>query len=244
MLGSAAFVAEQTGYELQDVTAREWCRAGHSVAVLGSINGIEAVFAFADTVRDDARATVSALTRAGKRVWLLSGDHLDAAVQVANRVGIQQIHAGLTPQKKIEQIRHLQNTGAVVAMIGDGINDAPALAAADVSIAMGQGTRLAHSAATIVLLAARLAPIIAALDIARATRRIVRQNIAFAVAYNAIALPLAALGWVSPWVGALGMSLSSIAVTANALRLRNRAARASMALAPQRGAETVPVLQQ
>lgn len=220
ILGSPAFVAAQTGFVLDDVRARAWCVAGHSLAVLASARAIEAVFAFDDTLRDDARATVAELVRAGKRVWLLSGDHLAAATHIANRVGIEQVRAGLSPQEKIAHVQALQHAGATVAMIGDGVNDAPALAAADVSIAMGQGTRLAHTAAAIVLLAPRLHAIVAGINIARATRRVVRQNIAFAIAYNVIVLPLAAFGWVTPWIGALGMSLSSVAVTANALRMR------------------------
>jgi Cu2+-exporting ATPase len=138
---------------------------------------------------------------------------------VAEACGIEDFRAGLTPEGKMRAVQAMQSEGARVMMVGDGINDAPVLARADVSAAMGGATALARSSADIVLLSSRLEAIVQIFAIAARTRRVVRQNLAWALAYNFGAIPAASLGLVAPWLAALGMSLSSLVVVLNALRL-------------------------
>ena len=160
------------------------------------------------------------LVRSGLGVSLLSGDPSESAVkEVAEVVGIQDWRAGVSPDAKVDAVERLQAAGASVVAVGDGVNDAPLLGCAEVSIAMGSGTDLARSSADAVLLAESLAGLRLALGHARATRRVIRQNLAWALSYNAVILPLAALGYLAPWAAAIGMSASSLIVVANALRL-------------------------
>jgi Cu2+-exporting ATPase len=159
----------------------------------------------------------------GRRVHLLSGDSVAATTAVADSVGIANSSGDASPSQKVDYVRRLQQSGAVVAMIGDGVNDAPSLAVADVSIAMGSGTDVAQSAADLLLLSRNLTAIPEALRTARRAKRIMRENFAWAALYNLIAIPVAAAGYVSPWMAALGMSVSSFIVVANAVRLVPRA---------------------
>ncbi|HEX9628320.1 MAG TPA: heavy metal translocating P-type ATPase [Acidiferrobacterales bacterium] len=224
-LGTPAFVARQAGVAVADERIAALERSGHTVVLLAQHGRLLAAFALADTPRDDATALVAELRALGGEVWLLTGDQEHAARQVAAACGIDRLAFGLSPEKKLERIERLQRDGAVVAMIGDGINDAAALAKAHVSIAMGDGAQLAAVSADMVLLSDRLADIGAGVRTARKTLRIIRQNIGRSVAYNLIALPAAALGFVPPWLAALGMSASSLAVVLNALRLVDKPAR-------------------
>ncbi|MCE9665428.1 cadmium-translocating P-type ATPase [Halomonas sp. M5N1S17] len=176
-------------------------------------------FALHDRVREDAAATVSALKARGLSVELLSGDNAGAVESLAQALGIDAWRAGASPEDKLTHIRQCQERGEKVAMIGDGINDVPVLAGADVSIAMNGATDLARTSADAVLLSPRLMRIVESIEIANATRRIMRQNMIWSVCYNFSALPLAAIGIVPPWVAALGMSASSLVVVGNALRL-------------------------
>ncbi|MGR2739833.1 heavy metal translocating P-type ATPase [Billgrantia sp. Q4P2] len=176
-------------------------------------------FALRDRLRDDAAETVAALKARGMQVELLSGDTADAVRSMAQQLGIDTWQAGASPEDKLARIRERQAAGEKVAMIGDGINDVPVLAGADVSIAMNGATDLARTSADAVLLSPRLMRIVESIEIARATRRIMRQNMIWSVCYNFSALPLAAIGIVPPWVAALGMSGSSLVVVGNALRL-------------------------
>ncbi|SHM33280.1 heavy metal translocating P-type ATPase [Vreelandella subglaciescola] len=176
-------------------------------------------FRLHDALRDDAAATVAALKARGLEVELLSGDTPGAVGELAATLGIATWHAGQSPENKLERIQALQATGERVAMVGDGINDVPVLAGADVAIAMNGATDLARTRADAVLLSPRLSRIDEAVEIARATRRIMKQNMAWSVCYNVAALPLAAIGLVPPWLAAIGMSLSSLIVVGNALRL-------------------------
>ena len=169
--------------------------------------------------REDAPAAMDALRELGLSVHLSSGDATHAVNGFADALGIANAHARQSPEAKLAYVRSLQAQGRGVAMIGDGINDAPVLAGANVSIAMGEGAALAQRAADLVLTSPSLSRIPAAISLARRTGRIVRQNLAWALAYNLLALPLAAMGLVTPWIAALGMTLSSLLVTLNALRL-------------------------
>jgi Cu+-exporting ATPase len=180
-----------------------------------------------DTLRPDAAEAVASLRHAGLRVLMLTGDSAAAAAPIAQQAGITEIEASLDPAGKLARIRSLQQSGLRVAMVGDGINDAAALAQADAGIAMGTGADLAQEAGDVLLLRARPDAIPAALDLARSTLRVMRQNLAWAVAYNLLGIPLAAGALypsfhilLSPWLAAAAMALSSVSVLANSLRLR------------------------
>lgn len=176
-------------------------------------------FRLHDGVRDDAAQTITALRESGLAVELLSGDTPDAVEELARQLGITTWHAGTSPEGKLARIQNLQAEGECVVMVGDGINDVPVLAGADVAIAMNSATDLARTRADAVLLSPRLTRIADAVDISRATRRVMRQNMLWSVCYNFTAMPLAALGLVPPWLAAIGMSFSSLVVVGNALRL-------------------------
>jgi Cu+-exporting ATPase len=179
-----------------------------------------ALLAFGDAPRPTARAAVARLRRAGLSVVLLSGDVPGAAAAVAAAVGIDQVLAEVLPGQKAEQVAALKSEGAVVAMVGDGVNDAPALAAADVGIAMGSGSDVAMQTAGITLIRADPALVAPALEIARRTHATIRQGLFWAFAYNVIGIPLAASGMLSPLIAGTAMALSSVSVVSNALRLR------------------------
>lgn len=176
-------------------------------------------FVLRERVREDAPQALDALRAQGLALHLASGDAPARVAAFAQRLGLDDAHARQSPQDKLDRVHALQARGRVVAMVGDGLNDAPVLAGADVSIAMGDGASLAQRAADLVLTGGSLARIPAAVAVARRTRRVIRQNLAWALGYNLVALPVAAAGLVTPWLAALGMALSSLAVTANALRL-------------------------
>lgn len=181
-------------------------------------------FALVDAPRSDARAAIAALRDQGLRVEVLSGDSPEAVETTARALGIARWSARATPESKLARLRELQAQGHRVLMLGDGINDAPVLGGADVSIALACGAPMAHRAADIVLSGERLMRLPQVVQLARRTRRMIRENLAWALLYNAIALPFAAAGWVTPWIAALGMAGSSLLVTLNALRLGRSAA--------------------
>ncbi|MDX9767375.1 MAG: heavy metal translocating P-type ATPase [Ectothiorhodospiraceae bacterium] len=226
-IGTPAFVAELAGDGLNEhaqTIGRE--RSDVSVVVLGNEHGPLALFLLADRLRPDAPETILALRRLGLEPWLLSGDGEAPVARIAGQLGITNWRAALTPEGKLAQVEALQRQGAVVAMVGDGVNDAPVLSRAHVSVAMAGGSQLAHASADMLLLSERLPHLLAAVGKARDTLRIIRQNVGWALAYNGIGLPLAAAGLVTPWIAALGMSMSSLIVVVNALRL-NEVSRAS-----------------
>jgi Cu2+-exporting ATPase len=237
-LGSAAFVSAIAGD----------CPDRHATPVttpvyLGTAGRWLARFDFSDRLRDDARDVVAYFKAHGKTVILLSGDHESVVRQVAVEVGIgigngnvigngngnvigndsDLAHGQQLPDQKLAFVRRLQRDGAVVMMVGDGINDAAALQAADVSFAMGAGAAVAHAHADAVLLADRLSLVVEAADTARRTMTVIRQNLAWALLYNAAAIPAAAFGLLNPWMSGIGMSVSSAVVVLNALRLRRTA---------------------
>jgi len=180
-----------------------------------------------DALRPDAKEAVATLRQSGLRVLMLTGDSAAAAAPIARQAGIAEVEAGLDPAGKLARIRALQQTGLRVAMVGDGINDAAALAQADAGIAMGSGADLAQEAGDVLLLRAQPSAIPAALSLARSTLRVMRQNLAWAAGYNLIGIPLAAGVLyprfhllLTPWLAAAAMALSSVCVLANSLRLR------------------------
>ncbi len=175
-----------------------------------------------DRLRVSAKAAVAAFIEQGISVTLLSGDQPGSVAQVANELQIPEYRAGVKPEEKLAYVEACQARGEVVLMVGDGINDVPVLSASDVSVAMGSATDLAKAQADSILLNADLNLLPATLSYARKVRHVIRQNLTWALAYNGLALPLAAMGWVPPYLAAIGMSLSSLVVTVNAMRLNEQ----------------------
>ena len=194
--------------------------AGDTVIALGDEDGWQAFFRLSDGLRPEASATVAELLAAGIKLSIFSGDAVAAAVRVGAALGIPDVRGGLSPEDKHAALKALQESGETVAMVGDGVNDAPVLAQAQVSIAMGGGADLARANADVVLLGNDLQALPQGLALARHTLRIVKQNLVWAFAYNFLAIPLAMAGWVTPWMAGIGMSASSLLVVLNALRLQ------------------------
>jgi Cu2+-exporting ATPase len=221
-LGTAEFIRHHSAARIDETELAELAAAGHSLAWLADEKKLHCVFALGDDVRPGAAELLAELRRQGMQLSLLTGDHPGAARRVAEAAGISDWAANLKPQDKLARIQELQRQGAIVAMLGDGVNDAPVLAAAQVSIAMGNGTQAARASADLIFLHENLRDLLPAFRIARQTLRIIRQNLWWAAGYNLLALPAAALGYVQPWLAAIGMSLSSLLVVLNALRLVER----------------------
>ena len=224
IIGSPAAVAHSTTSfhpGISDAIARAE-KSGKSVSVLAWDGVAVAVFAVADEIKPDAAKSISDLEDAGIKVWLLTGDHPDIAIGVAQASGIsvERVIANASPEAKINKIKELQNNGAHVLMVGDGVNDAAALAAADLSMAMGTGTDTAISTADITLMNPALAGIKTALDLSRKTLSTIRGNLVWAFIYNVIGIPIAALGLLQPMYGAAAMALSSLFVVTNSLRIK------------------------
>lgn len=209
---------------------------GGSIAILGDETRCLALFEFGDELRPDAKAFIESLQSSGKRVHLLSGDRDQTVGQIAAALAIDAATANASPQSKLEYVKALQGEGRVVAMIGDGINDAPVLAQASVSIAMGDGAWMSQRLADAVLLSGRLSDLRIAFDTSARTLSIIRENLFWALAYNLTAVPLAAMGLVTPWMAGIGMSASSLVVIANSLRLFRRPLAGAARVAPRAAA--------
>ena len=220
-IGSEALMAE-IGADIGAFSgAAERLRQQGGIVLFASLDGQAAgLIAITDPIRGSALAALDALRRDGVAVVMLTGDHRQTAAAVAAQLGITDVRAGLLPDDKHRIVAELRRAGHVVAMAGDGINDAPALAAADVGIAMGTGSGVALEAAGITLVGGDLAGLVRARGLSRAAMRNIRQNLGFAFAYNLIGVPAAACGLLRPEFAALAMSLSSVSVIVNALRLR------------------------
>lgn len=218
-LGTPAFAGQSHGQPLPE-RARQWLAEGDTVVALADDQDWLALFRLTDCQRPGAAEAVGALLDQGLKVTVLSGDAPEAVRRMAAALGIPGYFGAMTPEGKHEAIRRWQADGDLVAMVGDGVNDAPVLAQSHVSIAMGNGTDLARSQGDIVLLAGDLRQVARAVALCRRTMRIVRQNLSWAFAYNLLAIPLAMTGWVTPWMAGIGMSASSLLVVVNALRLQ------------------------
>ncbi len=214
-IGNWRFVAELSGAPSDSRAQKD----DHTEVFLGTREEMLACFSIGDQLRADAVHAIAALKKSGFRPVIASGDRAAAVRSVADKLGIDDWHAGLSPAGKLELIHDLRSRGESIVMVGDGINDAPVLAAADASIALDAGTALARASADAVSLGRRLGTIVTAVEIAMDTRTIIRQNIIWAIVYNVTAVPLAVGGFLAPWMAAIGMSLSSFVVVMNALRL-------------------------
>lgn len=202
----------------------ETLQHGASV-VLGDAEGMVAVIEIRDEVSEGAREAVAALKRQDLKVAIASGDAEGAVVDVARSLGIEELHARMGFRDKMDFVRDKQAQGHSVLMVGDGINDGPVLAAANVSCALTRGSAVAQSAADLLLLNQSLRALAEGTLVARKARHVVRQNLWWALVYNVTSVPLAAAGWVPPWIAALGMSISSLAVVLNAARLASAGAK-------------------
>jgi cation-transporting ATPase V/Cu+-exporting ATPase len=223
--GEAVWVGRPTAPELPDeldAVLDEWEASGRTAVVVeqGADRRILGAIALADTVKPEAKSAIAGLQRMGIEVQLLTGDNERAARAVADEVGIERVLAGVTPSGKLEEIARLQGEGHRVGMVGDGVNDAAALARADLGIAMGTGVGAAIEAADISVLSGDLRGVARALRLARETYTVILQNLGWAFGYNLIALPLAITGLLSPALAAVAMGVSSITVVTNSLRLR------------------------
>jgi Cu2+-exporting ATPase len=201
-------------------SARAFVGSSDTVIALGDESGWLALFRLGDEIRPEATRMIAELLAAGRQVSLLTGDAAPVAQRVAQVLGIADIHAGMSPQGKHDFVTALQAAGAVVAMVGDGVNDAPVLAQAQVSVAMGGGSQLARAQADLVLLSENLDHLRCGVVVARRALRVIRQNLLWSFAYNFVALPLAMFGFVAPWMAGIGMSGSSLLVVLNSLRLQ------------------------
>ncbi len=216
-IGRPEFVAEIAGHLPQ-----QWQNLAHAgtLIALGNSNGFAAVFLLDDQIKDDSAAMLAKLREQGLRPHILSGDREAAVAALAAQLGVADYRSEASPEDKLAYVETLQRQGCKVLMVGDGINDAPVLAASDVSVAVAGGADVAREGADVLMLNDEMGALAETVDQARRTAAIIRQNLIWATVYNLLAVPLAAAGFVTPWIAALGMSSSSLVVLLNALRLR------------------------
>jgi P-type Cu+ transporter len=228
-VGNAALMGE-LGIEtaLLRPRADQLAAEGQTTVYLAVDGQVAALIAVADVIRPTSRAAVTQLQRLGLEIVLLTGDNQRTAEAVARAIGVRQVIAEVLPGQKVEEIRRIQDQGKAVAAVGDGLNDAPALAQADIGIAMGTGVDVAVEAADIVLMRSDLLGVVDAIGLSRRTMRVIRQNLFWAFFYNVVGIPIAAgalypaLGLLlTPAMAAAAMAASSVSVVSNSLRLRN-----------------------
>lgn len=208
---------DSSGYEATLSQYEEEGKTAMLIAIDEEITGIVAV---ADTVKPTAKKAIQSLQDQGIAVYMLTGDNQRTAAAIAKQVGIDDVFAEVLPEQKASQVKKLQEKGKRVGMVGDGINDAPALATADVGIAIGTGTDVAIEAADITLMGGELTLISKAISLSRKTMKNIRQNLFWALAYNSAGIPIAAIGLLEPWVAGAAMAFSSVSVVTNSLRLK------------------------
>ena len=219
-IGNRRWLSETGVREFPDEILAKYENAGKTAVLVASDKGLLGIIAMADTIKPDAVTTVRELHDMGIDVWMITGDNERTATAVAAQVGIKNVIAGVMPQDKANKVQELKKAGQVVAMVGDGINDAPALAAADIGIAMGTGADVALEAADIALMHGSMHGVVEAIRLSKATMKKIRQNLFWAFFYNVLGIPLAALGILSPIIAGAAMALSSVSVVSNSLLLR------------------------
>ncbi len=212
-IGNKSFIHKHSNISEQNASSH------NSKIYLATQQQLVATFILSDSIRSEAEALIEKLKQHNKQTHLMSGDNEQSACSISQQLGIQHCRANLKPEDKLEQVKALQQQGAIVVMTGDGVNDAPVLAGADLSIAMGKGTQLAAASADMILISNNVEHIYHGYLIAIKTLRIIKQNLSWALLYNITAIPAAAMGYVDPWLAAIGMSTSSLVVVLNALRL-------------------------
>ncbi|MCL6442114.1 MAG: heavy metal translocating P-type ATPase [Alicyclobacillus sp.] len=219
-IGNRRWLLETGISSFPEKTLEEYENVGKTAVMVASEDRLLGVIAIADNIKPDAKDTVRQLKDMGIEVWMITGDNERTASAVAAEVGIQHVMAGVLPADKSAKVNELRKDGRVVAMVGDGINDAPALAAADIGIAMGTGADVALEAADIALMHGGTNGVVDAIRLSKATMRKIRQNLFWAFFYNVLGIPLAALGILSPIIAGAAMALSSVSVVSNSLLLR------------------------
>jgi P-type Cu+ transporter len=221
-LGALRWLAE-TGVDLAPGRAfiEQWSQQGATLVGLAIENSLAALFAVKDAVKPGAAAVVDRLRRQGLKIYLVTGDNTLTATSIARQVGIDggQVFAEVRPEQKAGLVRRLQQAGEHVAFVGDGLNDAPALEQADLGIAVSRASDIAREAADIILLNSEIEAVPESLGLARATLRTIKQNLFWAFFYNAVGIPVAALGLMRPVLCAAAMGVSDLVVIGNALRL-------------------------
>ncbi|MFA5826439.1 MAG: heavy metal translocating P-type ATPase [Gallionellaceae bacterium] len=220
LLGSPAFITQSGSIALDEAALLALQQQGKSIIAVARGDALLGSIAFADTLRPSSKAAVSKLREMGIRVVMLSGDNNATAHAIAQQAGIDEYLAEVRPQDKAQHVASFKGKGRVVGMVGDGINDAPALAAADVSFAMKSGSDIAIEAADITLMHNDLMSVVNAIDLSRVTLAKIRQNLFFAFAYNVLGIPLAAIGLLNPVIAGGAMAMSSVSVISNALLLK------------------------
>lgn len=219
-VGNQRWFAELAVSDIPDDVLARFEGDGKTAVLVATGEHLLGIIAMADTVKPDAAATVRELRDMGIEVWLITGDNERTAAAVAAEVGIDHVIAGVLPKDKADKVQTLRQDGRVVAMVGDGINDAPALAAADIGIAMGTGADVALDAADIALMHGRVHGVVDAIYLSKMTMRKIKQNLFWAFFYNVLGIPLAAAGILSPIVAGAAMAFSSVSVVSNSLLLR------------------------
>jgi len=221
LLGTRKLMQEN-GVDISGLTADvERLEEEGKTAMLMAVDGKPAaIIGVADTIKESSKEAIARLKEMGLEVWMLTGDNRRTAEAIARQVGVEKVLAEVLPEDKAKQVEKLRGQGKVVGMVGDGINDAPALVTADVGFAIGTGTDVAIEAADITLMRGDLRGVAAAIRLSRATIKNIKQNLFWALVYNTVGIPVAALGFLNPVIAGAAMAFSSVSVVANALRLR------------------------